>query len=71
MSGRRLFYLLYDRCPRIYLINHGEEAREFGAVSWENFKLLDEVVTSLRRHESQFVDIGSVAFLCQLESILL
>ena len=71
MGWRRLFDLLDDRCPRIYLINYGKEAGEFGTVSRENLKLLDKVVASLRRHESQFVDIATVALLCQLESILL
>ena len=71
MSGRSLFDLFDDRRPRIYLINHGKEAGKFGAVSRKNLKLLDKVVTSLSRHESQFVDIATVALLCQLESILL
>ena len=71
MGWRRLFDLLDDRCPWIYLINNGEEAGEFGTVSRKDLKLLDKVVTSLRRHESQFVDIATVALLCQFESILL
>ena len=71
MGWRRLFDLLDDRCPRIYLINHSKEASEFGTVSRENLKLLDKVVTSLCRHESQFVDIATVALFCQLEGILL
>ena len=66
MSWSRLLYLLNDRRPWVDLVDNSKEACEFSPMSWENLKLFYKVVTSLRRHESQFVYIATIALLGQL-----
>ena len=41
VSRRHSFDLFDDRCPWVDLVDHGEEAREFGPMSREYLKLFD------------------------------
>jgi len=64
-------YLLNNFGPRVYLINHGEEARYLCLMAWHDLQLIDEVLPLRRTQQGQLVDIVAIAQVIHFQSVLL
>ena len=68
---RECFYLLDYSLPWVDLVYDSKETRQFSLVPRQHLKLFNQVITALTCDESQLIDIWTIAFLSQLECVLL
>ena len=65
------FDLFNDGLSGVDLINDREKGRQFCLVTRQGFQLVYKVISALGREQGQFVNVRAVAFLSQLERVLL
>lgn len=65
------FYLLNYSLSWVDLVYDSEETRQLCLVSRQHLKLFNQVITALTSDECQLIDIRTIAFLSQLQCVLL
>ena len=71
MSGGHRLDLLNDGLSWVNLIDNSEESRQFSPVPGQRLQLLNQVISALVGEKGQLVDITAVAFLSELQRVLL